>query len=57
MVPSNIVSTIVAICFVLFIGLGDTSLLYYAAKLSDLVQAEDRKVQGLCHVSERVKLR
>jgi hypothetical protein len=52
MVPSNIVSTIVAICFVLFIGLGDTSLLYYAAKLSDLVQAEDRKVQGLCHMSE-----
>ena len=29
---------IVAICFVVFIGLGDTSLLYYAAKLSDLVQ-------------------
>ena len=52
MVPSNIVSMIVAICFVLFIGLDDTSLLYYAAKLSDLVQAEDRKVQGLCHMSE-----
>jgi hypothetical protein len=51
MVPSNSGSTIVAICFVLFIGLGDTSLLYYAAKLSDLAQAEERKVQGLCQMS------
>jgi hypothetical protein len=33
------VSVIVAICFVVFIGVGNTSLLYYAAKLSDSVQA------------------
>jgi hypothetical protein len=54
MTPSNIVSMIVAICFVVFMGLGDTSPFYYAAKLSDLVQgkAEDWKVQGLCHMSE-----
>ena len=40
MTPSNIVSVIVAICFVLFIGFSDTSLLYYAAMLSDSVQAK-----------------
>jgi hypothetical protein len=46
-VSYNTVSAIVASCFVLFIDLGDTSLLNYAAKLSNSVQAkgvEDWKV-------------
>jgi hypothetical protein len=48
MTASNMVSVIVAICFVVFIGLGKTSLLYYAAKLSDSGQGNgDWKVQGL----------
>ena len=34
MTPSNMISVIVAICFVVSIGLGDTPLLYYAARLS-----------------------
>ena len=34
------ISVIVATCFVVFIGLGNTSLLYYAAKVSDSVQGK-----------------
>src|SRR2546427_7341079 len=40
MSPSNMISVIVATCFVVFIGLGNTSLLYYAAKVSDSVQGK-----------------
>src|SRR6266853_806926 len=35
MTPNNMISVVVAICFVVFIGLGDTSLVYYAAMLTD----------------------
>ena len=64
MTPSNMISVIVATCFVVFIGLGNTSLLYYAAKVRDSVQAkaEDWKVQlsasvGKPGLGSRSKLR
>ena len=39
MSPSNMISVMVAACFVVFIGLGNTSLFYYAAKVRDSFQA------------------
>jgi hypothetical protein len=50
------ISVIVATCFVVFMGLGNTSPLYYAAKVRDSVQAkaEDWKIQCLRQSGNRV---
>ena len=50
MSPNNMISVIVATCFVVFIGLGNTSQLYYATKVRNSVQAkaEDCKVTLAC---------
>jgi hypothetical protein len=56
MTPRNIVSVSVAIRFVVFIGLGDVALLYYAAKrsgISSRQRAQRRKVQPLRQTWER----
>lgn len=47
MTVSNMISVIVAICFVVFIGLSNTSLLYYAAQQSDSVQGKRRRTGHL----------
>src|SRR5207253_1428901 len=55
MSPSNMISVIVATCFGVFIGLGNTSLLYYAAKVSDSVQGKGIwKVQSLRRSADNV---
>ena len=49
------ISVIVATCFGVFIGLGNTSLLYYAAKVSDSVQGKGIwKVQSLRRSADNV---
>src|SRR6266576_6377200 len=51
MSPSNMISVTVATCFVVFIGPGNSSLLYYAAKASDSVQARPRNGRYNVHVA------
>ena len=45
------ISVTVATCFVVFIGPGNSSLLYYAAKASDSVQARPRNGRYNVHVA------
>ena len=42
MSPSNMISVIVAICFVVSMGLGDTPLLYYAARRPECPERRER---------------
>jgi len=50
MSPNNMISVIVATCFLVFIDLGNASELYYATKVRNSVQAkaEDWKVILAC---------